>query len=409
MPTDLPTLLERYQRLIALSCDLASTLDLDILLNRIVHAAADLSHAEAASILLYDELHNTLHFQTATNLDTPLMRGLVVPVDASIAGWIVKNQQPAIVLDTKNDPRHFSKVGKITQVETQSLLGVPLIARERVIGVLEAINKRAGEFNEEDQELLMALGGQAATAIENARLFQQSDLISELVHEIRTPLASLTAATHLLKRWDLKDELRGGILDTMEQEIARLSEMTSAFLDIARLESGRAQFQFESVNLNELIPECVVIVGSKVEQKGQRLEYSVAPEVPLILADYNKIKQVCLNLLNNAMKYTPEGGKIEVTAHRSGDEVVIRVSDTGIGIPAESLPHLFEKFYRVPGTERHTQGTGLGLSICRRIVEAHSGRIEVKSQPGRGSTFSIFLPLKARFKTGALRSSLFPY
>ncbi len=403
MPTELAAIRERYQKLIELSQDLASTLDLNDLLNRIVHAAADLCHAEAASILLFDEVRKTLYFQTATNLDTPLMRGLVVPVDSSIAGWIVKNRQPAIVSDAQHDPRHFGQVGKITNVETRSLLGVPLMIGERVIGVLEAINKGSGEFTSEDQELLMALGGQAAIAIENARLFHQSDLISELVHEIRTPLASLTAAAHLLKRWDLKEELREGILDTMEQEIARLSEMTSAFLDIARLESGRAQFQFESVNLNELLTECVVIVSSKVEQKGQHLDYASAPEIPLILADYNKIKQVCLNLISNAVKYTPEGGKISVNAARLGEEVVIQVSDTGVGIPAESLPHLFEKFYRVPGTERQTQGTGLGLSICHRIVEAHSGRIEVKSQLGKGSTFSVYLPLRPKPKTGALR------
>ncbi len=179
-------LLERYQRLIELSRDLASTLDLQDLLDRIVHAAADLSGSEAASILTYDEIKGELYFDAASNLSEPLMRGLVVPAETSIAGWIVANRQPVIISDTQRDPRHFGQIGKATQVTTTSMLGVPLIAKGKVIGVLEAINKLSGDFNQEDQEIISTLAAQAAVAIENARLFQQSDLISEMVHELRT-------------------------------------------------------------------------------------------------------------------------------------------------------------------------------------------------------------------------------
>ncbi len=154
----LNTLLDRYQRLIELSRDLASTLDLEALLDRIVQAAADLSSAEAASILLYDGANNQLYFQATTNLATPIMRGLIVPVDTSIAGWIVTQRQPVIINDTQQDPRHFKQIGKATKVETNSLLGVPMITKDKVIGVLEAINKLSGQFSQEDQDLLLALG-----------------------------------------------------------------------------------------------------------------------------------------------------------------------------------------------------------------------------------------------------------
>jgi signal transduction histidine kinase len=301
-----------------------------------------------------------------------------------------------------NDPRHFGNIGKATNVETRTLLGVPLSTKDKSIGVLEAINKQHGDFSKEDQELLMALGSQAAIAIENTRLFQQSDLISELVHEIRTPLASLSAAIHLIRRVDLKEDLRENIMETMEQEIQRLSTLTTAFLDFARLESGRTQFSFELVRLNEILIECVVIISSKTEQKNQRMITEIADGIPLIVADYDKIKQVGLNLLSNAVKYTPEGGLIRLTATSRGDEVYFQVTDTGPGIPPESLPHLFEKFYRVPGIERTSQGTGLGLSICQRIVEAHSGRIEVQSHVGKGTTFSVYLPSRPKSKTGSL-------
>ena len=386
------SLLERYQKLIDLSLDLASTLDLNELLNRIVSAAADLSHAEAASILLYDELNKQLYFQAATNMDTPMMRGLIVPVTSSIAGWIVLNHQPVIVNDAQTDPRHFGKVGQITQVQTKSLLGVPLMTQHKAIGVLEAINKQSGHFTVEDQNILMALGAQAAVAIENTRLFHQSDLISDLVHEIRTPLASLTAATHLLRRVELTEQMQDTIIETMEVEIQRLSEMTSAFLDFARLESGRMLFNYEVVNLKELILECVLITSSKIEQRNQTFEYKIADDIMPINADYDKIKQVVLNLLSNAMKYTPEGGNILLTVENVNGDVALHISDNGPGIPTESLSHIFERFYRVPGTEHLAQGTGLGLSICQSIIETHRGKIAVQSQVGKGTTFSVFLP-----------------
>ena len=387
---ELSSLLERYQKLIDLSLDLASTLDLHELLNRIVSAAADLSHAEAASILLYDEINQQLYFQAATNMDTPMMRGLIVPVSSSIAGWIVLNHQPVIVNDTQKDPRHFEKIGQITQVKTKSLLGVPLITQHKAIGVLEAINKHSGYFTLEDQNILMALGAQAAVAIENTRLFHQSDLISDLVHEIRTPLASLTAATHLLRRVELNEQMEETIIETMEVEIQRLAEMTSAFLDFARLESGRMLFNYEVVNLKELLLECIVIISSKIEQRNQTFDYQIAEDIQPINADYDKIKQVVLNLLSNAMKYTPEGGTILLTAENSEGEVVLRIKDNGPGIPTESLSHIFERFYRVPGSEHLAQGTGLGLSICQSIIETHRGKITVQSQIGRGTTFSVY-------------------
>ena len=134
-------LLERYQSLLEISRNLASTLDLETLLNHIAQAASDLSNAQAASILLYDEIKQVLYFDAATNLEEPLMRGLIVPVENSLAGWIVTHRQPLIISDTQKDPRHYANIAKSTNVTTTSMLGVPLIAKEKVIGVLEAINK----------------------------------------------------------------------------------------------------------------------------------------------------------------------------------------------------------------------------------------------------------------------------
>ncbi len=386
--------LERYQRLIELSCDLASQLNLNELLFRIVAAAADLCDAEQASILLYDALKGELHFEAATNMDNPLMRGFAVPVENSIAGWIVTNREPVIIEDAQHDPRLYNSVGKAVQLSTRSLLGAPLITKGKVIGVLEAINKRSGVFNHEDVDLLAALGGQAAVAIENSRLFLQSDLIAELVHELRTPMSALNTAVHLLNRPDSPSDQTARLLRMIGDETNRLSELATAFLDLSRLESGRVQFKSGSVDIRHLITSCIEVIASRAAERGIQIQTNISAELTTIQGDSDKLKQVLLNLLSNAIKYNKENGRVTIEVIPYDGDLVISISDTGAGLNAEALGHLFERFYRAPGTEKIAAGTGLGLVICKRIIDVHRGRIEVSSQVGVGTTFSVHLPLQ---------------
>jgi len=386
--------ISRYKKIISISNDLASTLDLDILLKRIVEAAVELTNAEAASILLYDERLERLYFQTASQYDDPLLRGLDVPVEGSIAGWIVKNRQPIIIHDAKKDDRLYQQIGKSLGLLTKSLLGVPLIAKDKVSGVLEAINKRQGRFSSEDQESLMTLGAQAAVAIENSRLFQQFDLISEFVHELRTPLASLRTATHLLTHPEISDEKREQLARNIQRETMRLAEMSSDFLSVARLESGRSQFQLDEFDLRELLNECFQLIIDQAEESGLFCNVEIPADLPRFTGDCDKLKQAVLNLLSNAIKYTPAGGKVLLEAEAGPEEISIAIHDTGIGIPAKYLDRLFSKFFRAPGSERMAQGTGLGLSIVKRIIEGHGGRIEVESEVGVGTSFTIHLTVK---------------
>jgi len=369
-------LLERYRRLAEISRNLASTVDLNILLDRITEAAAHVCGSEAASILLYDENEGQLYFESATNLEEPLMRGLIVPVEGSIAGWIVSNKQPIIIHDTQNDPRHFAQVGKATNVTTTSLLGVPLVAKDKVIGALEAINKRSGQFSQDDQEILMDLGAQAAVAIENARLFLQSDLIAEMVHELRTPLASLRTASHLLLRKDVSQDQLGKVVGIIDTETTR----------------GRIPFQSELFDPTHLLQESVDLMREKASEKNLRLNLYIPKELPTIKGDQDKIKQALLNLISNAINYNKPSGTITVSGQSSAEELIIAVNDTGQGIRPAEIDHLFDKFYRSQTTEKSAQGTGLGLAICKKIVEAHGGHIEVQSELGIGTTFSIHLP-----------------
>ena len=388
--------LERYQRLIEISRDLASTLDLEVLLNRIVALSAELTSAEAASILLYDEGKRELYFEASTNLDTPLMRGLIVPVDNSIAGWIITNLEPIIVSDAHRDPRFFVRIEKSTKFKTTSILGTPMIAKGKVVGVLEALNKINGDFTLDDQEMLMTLSAQAAIAIENARLFMQSDLISEMVHELRTPLGSLNTAAHILNKPTITQEQQARTVKLIQAETKRLSEMTTSFLDLARLESGRAQFQIRDVDLVIILGECVGLMHNTIQEHQLNFEWQVPDGLPLVTGDPDKIKQVAINLLSNAIKYNRQAGKIILKAEVRQEQgnLAVSVTDSGPGIPEEHRKNLFQKFYRVPGSEKLAMGTGLGLSIVKKIVEAHGGSLEVASEVGVGTTFIFVLPLK---------------
>ena len=384
--------LDGYRRLIDIARDLASTLDLDVLLSRIVFAAAEISGGEAASILLYDEASRQLHFQIATNLDASTRRGIVVPLEGSIAGWIVSNRQSVRITNAHDDPRFFSNVETKTGFSTESLLGIPLITKNKVVGVLEVINKHRGKFTETDESMLLVLGAQAAVAIENARLFQQSDLISEFVHELRTPLSSLSTATYLLLRPEMSQEQRDQIIHNIHNETIRLNALASSFLDLARLESGRVQFRKSIFSIADLIYECKDVMASKALEDNIQIRVDSMERLPLLEADRDKIKQVLLNLLSNAIKYNHPNGTVLMRAEETETEIAIHVQDTGMGIPEEALPHLFQKFFRVREHESRASGTGLGLSICKQIISGHGGRIEVKSKLGSGTVFIVCLP-----------------
>ncbi len=388
--------LDNYLRLIDIARDLGSTLDLDILLNRIVKASADITSAEAASILLYDNTSRQLYFQVATNMDEPTMRGLVVPLEGSIAGWIVTNQKPVRIDEVHEDRRHFADIEQTTGYPTRSILGIPLVTKNKVVGVLEALNKKRGKFTSLDENLLSVLGAQAAVAIENARLFQQSDLIAEFVHELRTPLASLSTATYLLLRPEMSREEQEQIASNIHAETLRLNALASSFLDLARLESGRVQFRKSTFNVMDLLHECCDVMTSKANEDHIQIKVIEPDNTVLLEADRDKIKQVILNLLSNAIKYNRKNGSIILKTETQEHQLIISVQDTGLGIPEDAVGHLFEKFYRVRENESKAAGTGLGLSICKQIVQGHGGTIEIKSKVGIGTNIRVGLPRKSK-------------
>lgn len=381
------------KRLLEISTLLSSTLDLKQLLQLVIQAAAELTDMEHSSLLLYDKQTSHLNFVATSN--EPGLVGFTVPLEGSIAGWTFRNEESLIVQHVEADRRHFAGVDEHTDIPTNSLIAVPLVHKGTVIGVLEAINKRdGGVCTEQDVALLSALASQAAVAIENARLFQQSDVISEVMHELKTPLLALRAAIELLERPKLPDPQKKVILSTMKSEGERLTKLIQGFLELSRLDSGRVRIAWEPVDIWQIVEDVVHIQRPQAERKNISIEVkSSVKQLPQPYGDSDRLIQVLLNLVSNAIKYNKEGGTVTIYIHPEETDLYISIIDTGPGIATENLRRLFDRFYRVPGSEGFSEGTGLGLSIAQKILEAHGGRIEVDSEVGKGTTFHCVLKL----------------
>ncbi len=385
----------RLERLIEISRSLNSTLSLRPLLYRIIVAAQEITKTEACSVLLVDRKSGQLHFEAATGTQGYRMHSIVVPMEGSIAGWVVQTGKTLVVPDAHSDPRLYRKADEQSSFTTRSIIAAPLTARGNVIGVLEAINKKGGdEFTDEDVELLTVLGDQAAVAVQNALLFQQSDLIAEIVHEMRTPLTAIISYAELIHWPETTPAERHQFTDIIQHEADRISKMANNFLDLARLESGRAHLARAQVDVATVVHMAVNVLTPQADARQIELFVDIPAALPPIVGDAQRLHQVMLNLVGNAIKYCQQGDNVTVTAGSDEDRLTVSVTDTGPGIPAESLPYIFERFYRVPDAEDQTLGTGLGLTITRKIIEAHGGEITVSSEEGHGTTFTFTLPVE---------------
>jgi signal transduction histidine kinase len=396
----------RFASLLEISAILSSTLNQPRLLEVILDASNKLTRTGASSILLIDPQTNHLYFEATSNIAHGQIERIEVPLEGSIAGWVVQHREPRIIQQVK-DASEFTvsaKIDSLLTFSTDSVLAVPLMIKGKVIGVLEALNKRDGQpFTPEDVEALVAMAAQAAVAIENARLFQQSDFISEMVHELRTPLMALVALSELLTRPDLPADQQEEFAQTIQREAKRLSEMTSSFLELSRLESGRVKLKYEQIDLLGVIRETITVQRQQATERGINIEVDLPAELPPLMGDADRIKQVLLNLISNAIKYNRPNGTIAVSAEHKDETTQVCVQDSGRGIPSDAVKNLFKRFYRVPDAEGYTAGTGLGLSIAQRIVQQHGGRIWVESEMEKGSRFCFTLPLEAAGRPEPLR------
>lgn len=220
------------------------------------------------------------------------------------------------------------------------------------------------------------------------------DFISNLSHELRTPLASLKALTETLQDGALADpEAAPRFLSRIQAEVDALTQMAQEMLDLSKIESGQVALELKPIAPEKLLASAAERMRLQAERAGLRLRLDCPPNLPHVQADAPRVEQVLVNLIHNAVKFTRPGGEVALRAEEGQDVVQFAVADTGIGIPADELPRIFERFYRVDKS-RAGGGTGLGLSISRHLVEAHGGRIWAESREGEGSTFCFTLPTR---------------
>ncbi len=399
---------DRLQRILEISQILTSTYDLDELLQIILAAATELTRTQAASIMLLSEGGTELHFAASTGSDRDKLMTVRVPVENSLAGTILRSGEPMVFDDVRQDPRHFDGVDKQIAFESRSLLGVPLLMRDRPIGVLEAVNKLdTSPFSEEDGQVLMTLAAQAAVAIENARLITalqkayeqlnhvdqiKSDFIAIASHELRTPLGLILGYAAMLRE-DLKNPDTMQQLDVVMSSALRLRDLIDDMVNVQHIEEGRAKLVLAEFVLQEVVQEVVEAVSELYTAKEQEVLVNLPPQPLSLRADREKITLVLNNLLTNAIKFTDARGRIMVSAERKNGDVQVHVADTGIGIPTREVERIFDRFYQVePHLTRTYGGLGLGLAIAKGMVELHGGKIWVESVEGLGSRFSFSVP-----------------
>lgn len=397
-------------RLSEISTVLNSTLKVKPLLTSIMEAAGEILDAEAASVLLWDHKTNELRFAaTTTGAGGQALIGKPVPLAGSIAGTILRENRAVAVDDVQQDTRHYPGIDQATDFHTRSILGVPMRSRDRIIGVLEAVNKRALPWTQDDLNHLAIIAAQAAVAIESAQLVTalqkandelsqldklKSDFIAIASHELRTPLGVILGYTSFLQ--ETNDSEVRELASKVVASALQLRRIIEDLTNLRYIEQNEATLHRETVPVADFLNEVIHDLVSLVEAKRHQLEYTAPDPQLMIRADRIRLGMALTNVLSNAIRFTPENGRISVRCEVRGDrEVWIAISDTGIGLARENLERVFERFYQVEDhMTRHEGGLGIGLSIARAMVEAHGGRIWAVS-PGlnQGATFTISLPL----------------
>lgn len=400
----------RYQqllRLVELSVTLNSTLDLDELLQQITATATELLDCEAASILLYDEKNPRLYFAAATGSDPAKLAEIPVPMEGSLAGTIFRTNQPIILNNADQDPRHYSNVSDSIKFKVNTLLGVPMPMKDRTVGVLEAINKKDGVFTESDIALLSVTASHAAIAINNARLLTttrqalekvrevnsiKSNFLSLASHELRTPLGIVIGYATFLQ-----DEAKGTLSEHAQQVLNAASQMRS-LLDqmnnLTLLQADEMEMRPMKISIQDILNFACDEIKYSAARRDMALVFAF-DDTPIYLnIDPEKTTLAFVNLLNNAIRFSPEGSEIVIGAVEQGDKVMAWVQDHGMGIPVDKLQKVFEEFYQIePPNTRHYGGLGIGLTIAKGLIEVQGGKIWGESEgAGKGSTFKVILP-----------------
>jgi GAF domain-containing protein len=392
----------------------SSTLDLETVLSTIVSRATELAGMDGGAIYEYDEYREEFYLRAAERYPAELieaLRAMPIVKGEGALGRLAVSSEPVQIRDIADESVYQSRVREILlRLGYRSLLAVPLLREDRLLGGLVVNRKSAGEFAPEAIDLLKTFASQSALAIQNARLFREiedkgrqletasrhkSEFLANMSHELRTPLNAIIGFSEVLYErmfGEINDKQAEYLADILESGRHLLS-LINDILDLSKIEAGRMELEPTEFNLAGAIENTLTLVRERAYRRGITLERTLDPRLSTIRADERKVKQVLLNLLSNALKFTPEGGRVDVRADLRTDVTEISVTDTGVGIAPEDQEAVFEEFRQVGAANKKVEGTGLGLAISRKFIELHGGRIWVTSQVGTGSAFAFTLPL----------------
>jgi PAS domain S-box-containing protein len=333
-------------------------------------------------------------------------------LDAAVPLAAAVRDREMVLIESLDDYTRFPDLAHKKEIKKlRSLAAIPLIVDARIVGVLGLSFATFRTFSADDRALMRALAQQAAQAVKRAQLYDaerqaramaeaavqvRDQFLTMAAHELKNPLTSLLGNAQLLERRAIRDDTMGErdrrTVRTMVNQASRLNTMITTLLDISRMETGQLTLDRAELDLGALLRRLVEELRPTLSQHS--LLYDI-PDQPLTIdGDKLRLEQVFQNLLSNAVKYSPAGGTISVRVERQEQQVCVRVTDQGIGIPAEALPQLFQRFYRVAGdATQQISGLGIGLYVVRDMVMLHGGEVQVASVEGQGSTFSVCLPL----------------
>jgi len=395
---------------------LGSTLDVERMLGMIVARANSLAGADGGVIYEYDEPVGRFVLRATERFEDELVDVLhssPLTRDEGVTGRAAATRAPVQVSDITAEGAYASRVREVLiRLGYRSLVAVPLLHEDRVLGALVLNRRTPGEFPPRVVSLLQTLASQSALALQNARLFREieeksrelevasrhkSEFLANMSHELRTPLNAVIGFSEvpLARMFGEVNAKQEEYLNDILASGRHLLSLINDILDLSKIEAGRMELDVAEFDLPQAIDNALVLIRERAARRGIDVRHVVDERIHAIRADERKVKQVLLNLLANAVKFTSEGGRIEIRATPADGHVEIAVSDTGVGIAPEDQEAVFEEFRQV-GTDyaKKYEGTGLGLALCRKYVELHGGRIWVKSAPGQGSTFTFTLPVR---------------
>jgi len=394
---------------------ISSTLDLETVLTSIVSRAVELSGLDGGVVFEYEESAEEFVHRAATETGGALSearRSTRVRKGEGVVGRTAITLEPAQVPDITVPDAFESRLREnLIASGVRAVLAVPMVYEGRLIGSLVVSRNRPGDFSAETIELLRTFATQSALAIQNARLFHEiadksrqleaasrhkSEFLANMSHELRTPLNAILGFSEVLAQGMFGDvnQKQSEYLHDILESGRHLLSLINDILDLSKIEAGRMELEAADFDLPNAIENALVLVRERGIRRGIRLGSTIDTRLGMISGDERKVKQVLLNLLSNALKFTPEGGEIDVTAHLHDHLAEVSVADTGIGIAPADQSTVFEEFRQVGTADKKAEGTGLGLTLSRKFIELHGGKIWVQSEVGRGSTFTFTLPVR---------------